>query len=186
VNDDTSARDLRAVGERIEVLLDELRSSLDQRAWGRVEEVVGLVTHLYGGGLERMVDLVDDDALDRFAADDLVASLLVLHGLHPVSLTERVHRALHSVRPYMESHGGDVHVLAIDEHEATLRLRLMGSCDGCPSSAVTLEDAVRRAVEEAAPEIIDIVVVDDTPASAPAVDGPTILIEMSRKPVPAG
>jgi len=176
------APDLRAVGDRIETLLGELRASLDERVWERVEEVVGLVTDLYGGGLERVLDLVSDDAVEQLVADDLVGSLLVLHGLHPLDLESRVLAALDSVRPYMESHGGNVELLGIDEDEGVLQLRMLGSCDGCPSSSVTLQHAVKEAIEAAAPEILHINVVDETPP-APT---PPVPIALTRKPVPTG
>lgn len=174
--------DLRTVGDRIEALLGELRSSLDQRSWERVEEAIGLVTDLYGGGLERVLQLVGDDDVQRLTSDELVASLLILHGLHPHDLEDRVHAALDSVRPYMESHGGYVEVLGIDEDAGVLHLRMMGSCDGCPSSSVTLQNAVRQALDESAPEIVHIDVIDETPAE-PA---PAIAIGLSQKPVPTG
>lgn len=173
--------DLRTVGDRIEALLEELRSSLDRRTWERVEEVVGLVTDLYGGGLQRVLELVPDDQVEAFVSDDLLASLLLLHGLHPHDLEARVLTALDSVRPYMESHGGDVEVLGIDEDEGVLHLRMLGSCDGCQSSAVTLQHAVKTALEAAAPEIVHIDVVDDAPTAA----APSTPIMLGRKPVPA-
>ncbi len=147
--------DLRATGDRIEGLLGQLESSLEDRAWEQVQDVVGLVTELYGGGLARVLALAgnDVDLRRRMAEDDLVASLLVLHDLHPLGLDDRVHQAVDSVRPYLGSHGGDVEVLAIDGDEGVVRLRMLGSCDGCDSSSVTLELAVQRAIEEAAPEI---------------------------------
>ena len=126
------ADDLRAVGDRIESVLDEIRSSLDQRSWELVEEAVGLVTELYGGGLARVLELVSEADVERLVADDLVGSLLILHGLHPLDLEARVVAALDSVRPYLGSHGGDVEVLGIDEDEGVLHLRMLGSCDGCP------------------------------------------------------
>ena len=160
--------DLAAVGARIEALLDELQSSLDPRSWTQVTQVIALVTDLYGGGLGRVLELTDDNRklLDKFADDDLVSSLLALHGLHPQPLRARVDQALDSVRPYLESHGGGVHVLDLDEDAGAVWLRMMGSCDGCPSSAATLEDAVRRAIEEAAPEIVRVDVVGAEPSAA--------------------
>ena len=174
-----SGPDLRAVGDRIEDVLGELRSSLDLRVWERVEEVVGLVTELYGGGLERVLELISPDDVERLVADELVASLLVLHGLHPLDLEARVRAALDSVRPYLGSHGGDVEVLGIDEDEGVLHLHMLGSCDGCPSSAVTLQLAVKKAIEEAAPEIVHIDVVEERPPEPPM---PVVL---SKKPVAA-
>ena len=126
-----------------------------------------------------VLELVSDDDVERLVADDLVGSLLILHGLHPLDLEARVVAALDSVRPYLGSHGGDVEVLGIDEDEGVLHLRMLGSCDGCPSSSVTLQQAVKQAIEEAAPEIVHIDVVDDTPPP-PRPLHPVVLTE---KPV---
>jgi Fe-S cluster biogenesis protein NfuA len=128
-----------------------------------------LVVDLYGSGLERLLDLVhdagrlDDEVLRRLADDELVSGLLLVHGLHPYGVQERVERALENVRPYLGSHGGDVELLDVSD-EGVVRLRLLGSCDGCASSSVTLKLAVEGAIEAAAPEIIRIDV--DTSASS--------------------
>ena len=90
----------------------------------------------------------------RLAEDGVVSSLLMIHGLHPVPLETRVSAALDRVRPYMESHGGGVEVLSLEDD--VLRLRLHGSCDGCPASASTLELAIKQELEEAAPDLLGI------------------------------
>jgi Fe-S cluster biogenesis protein NfuA/nitrite reductase/ring-hydroxylating ferredoxin subunit len=97
-------------------------------------------------------------------ADDLVASLLLVHGLHPHDLRRRVADALDRVRPYLGSHGGDVHLLDIVGD--AVQLQFAGSCKSCPSSAVTLELAVEDAIRAAAPEVSSIDVV--APEAAPA------------------
>lgn len=158
--------DLRAAGERIEALL-VASSAHGVVSRERSEELVRLVADLYGAGLERVLDILydagrlDDEVLDALAADELVASLLMVHGLHPHDVTTRVEKALEEVRPYLGSHGGDVELLGVSE-EGVVRLRLLGSCDGCASSSVTLKLAVEGAVEAAAPEITGIEV--DTPS----------------------
>ena len=81
----------------------------------------------------------------------MIATLLLIHDLHPVSLEQRVQEALDSVRPYMESHGGNVELLSVDDGVARIHLR--GSCSDCSASSVTLELAVKRALEEAAPDL---------------------------------
>jgi len=91
-----------------------------------------------------------------------VASLLLVHGLHPYDVTTRVQQALQSLRPYLGSHGGDVELIEVTA-EDIVRLRLLGSCDGCPSSSVTLTLAVEDAVTAAAPEITGIEV--ETPTA---------------------
>ena len=146
------ARDLRAVGTRIEELLGRIRSAGDPGTAETAEEVVRLVVELYGAGLERAVELAGPEVTERLAGDELVASLLVLHGLHPRDTETRVVEALDKVRPYLGSHAGGVELLGVDP-EGVVRLRLEGSCDGCPSSTMTVKLAIERAIEEAAPEV---------------------------------
>lgn len=158
--------DLRATGDRIEEILGQLQASLEVMAWEQVQDVVSLVTELYGGGLARILELTPEehDLRRQMAEDDLVGSLLVLHNLHPLGLEDRVRQAIDSVRPYLGSHGGDVEVLSIDGDQGVVELRMLGSCDGCASSSVTLELAVQRAIEEGAPEITRIDVAGGTEA----------------------
>jgi Fe-S cluster biogenesis protein NfuA len=176
----TGQQDLRAAGDRIEQLLDDLQATADQRVYARAEELLRMVTDLYGAGLARVLELSREQApalVARFLEDDLLTSLLLVHGLHPKDLVGRVEDALARVRPLLASHGGDVELLDVDPKANAVRLRLLGSCDGCPSSAVTLQTAVERAITEAAPEITCIDV--DRPSSL-AVDVPVVL---SSKPV---
>jgi Fe-S cluster biogenesis protein NfuA/nitrite reductase/ring-hydroxylating ferredoxin subunit len=147
------ARDLRVVGSRIEELLGQIRSTGDPGTAETAEEVVRLVVELYGAGLERTVELAGPDALERFVGDELVASLLVLHDLHPKDTRTRVVEALDQVRPYLGSHAGGVDLLGVDPEAGVVRLRLEGSCDGCPSSTQTVKLAIERAIEQAAPEV---------------------------------
>ena len=165
---------LRATGERIDVLLDA-SGGAGVMARERAEELVRLVTDLYGAGLERILEIVhdsgrlDEEVLAALAGDELVASLLLVHGLHPYGVVQRVERALESVRPYLGSHGGDVELLGVSD-DGAVRIRLLGSCDGCPSSAVTLTLAVEGAIESAAPEVTAIEV-EEAPAPTNGTSG---------------
>jgi Fe-S cluster biogenesis protein NfuA len=156
------ARTPRDVGERIETLLDEL-AARDPAVAGATEDLVRLLAEMYGAGWERAVTILRDAGpagtalLDQLAADGLVSSLLALHGLHPLGVEERVNRALDEVRPYLGSHAGGVTLLGVDE-DGVVRLRLEGSCDGCPSSLETVRNAVEVAVADAAPEVTGVVV----------------------------
>jgi Fe-S cluster biogenesis protein NfuA len=149
---EAEARDLRKVGARIEELLGQLRAAGDPATAETAEEVVRLVVELYGAALERTVELAGPEVLERLVEDELVASLLVLHGLHPKDTETRVVEALDQVRPYLGSHAGGVELLGVDP-EGVVHLRLEGSCDGCPSSTMTVKLAIERAIEEAAPEV---------------------------------
>lgn len=172
-----AASDLRAAGERIDTLIDASAAG-GPVARERAEELVRLVVDLYGSGLERLLEIahehgaLDDRVLDAMAKDDLVASLLLVHGLHPYDVTTRVEDALEEVRPYLGSHGGDVELLSVAE--GVVRLRMLGSCDGCPSSSVTLKLAVEGAIEAAAPEVTAIEV---EAATEKEKAGPTIPVQ---------
>jgi Fe-S cluster biogenesis protein NfuA/nitrite reductase/ring-hydroxylating ferredoxin subunit len=160
----------RSAGDRIQTLLDAT-SAGGAAARERAEQLVREVVELYGAGLSRILAAVNDQPdpgiLDRMVANDLVSSLLLVHGLHPHDVRRRVSDALDRVRPYLGSHGGDVHLLDIVGD--TVQLQFAGSCKSCPSSAVTLELAVEDAVRAAAPEVSSIeVVTPEAVAGQPA------------------
>jgi Fe-S cluster biogenesis protein NfuA/nitrite reductase/ring-hydroxylating ferredoxin subunit len=158
----------RTAGDRIQTLLDSCAAS-GAVAYERAQQLVREVVGLYGAGLERVIKLSGDPGMaERLATDDLVASLLLVHGLHPHDVHRRVSDALDRVRPYLGSHGGDVDLIEVTQgpEGAGVLLAFKGSCKSCPSSAVTLELAVEDAVRAAAPEISSIQVVAAEPATA--------------------
>jgi Fe-S cluster biogenesis protein NfuA/nitrite reductase/ring-hydroxylating ferredoxin subunit len=146
-----------ALIERVQSLTEQLEEVQDFQARAVADELVASVIQLYGTGLERIFDALADDGATaaqvrgRLVEDGVVASLMLIHGLYPVALETRVHEALESVRPYMESHGGDVELVGIEGGVA--KLRLVGHCRGCPASEATLELAIKTALEEAAPDL---------------------------------
>jgi Fe-S cluster biogenesis protein NfuA/nitrite reductase/ring-hydroxylating ferredoxin subunit len=141
---------------RVQELSAQLEAVPDPGARAIAEELSAVIVQMYGAGLERIVELVNeagaDELRDALAGDELVASLLLIHDLYPVPLEERVVQALDKVRPYMESHGGNVELLGIEDGVA--RLRLEGSCKTCSASSSTLELAVRQSLEEMAPDLL--------------------------------
>ncbi len=150
--DDAAAR---TTVVRVEELLDRAEALPDPAARELVLELAQALVEMYGEGLARTLRGLANgnggDPLARLADDELVSHLLILHDLHPEPLDARVRGALAEVRPYLESHGGDVELLAIEG--GTVRLRLEGSCSGCPSSALTLKSSVEEAIFAAAPEV---------------------------------
>ncbi|TML88708.1 MAG: NifU family protein [Actinobacteria bacterium] len=125
--------------ERVEQLLESIED--DPRA----VEAVQAVVDLYGEALARLLAGADP------VEDELVSHLLLVHDLHPVDVETRIRQALDGVRPYLGSHGGDVELLGVEDGVA--RVRLGGTCDGCPSSAVTLQNAIEAAILKAAPDV---------------------------------
>jgi Fe-S cluster biogenesis protein NfuA/nitrite reductase/ring-hydroxylating ferredoxin subunit len=181
--------------ERVQDLQAQLESTGDLAPRELTEELVSAVVQMYGAGLERIVDSLlaagseGERIASSLAEDPLVATLLLIHDLHPVPLEHRVQQALDSVRPYMESHGGNVELLSLENGVARIHLR--GSCSDCSASSVTLELAIKQALEEAAPDLeglevegiaaqtvptgIELPVVTSGPAVAPSwFDAPTV------------
>ncbi|HEY2279129.1 MAG TPA: NifU family protein [Streptosporangiaceae bacterium] len=179
---------VQQVGDQIEELLGRLTASGQGAA---AEELVRLLVSLYGDGLSHIMAVLADDelasdgatraamaaTLDGLINDPLVESLLLLHGLHPLDVDARIQRALDQVRPYLGSHAGGVHYVGFSDGVA--RLRLEGNCDGCPSSAVTVQLAIEGAVQDAAPEVTEVVVEGVT--EAPAAPGP-VLLQIGPRP----
>jgi Fe-S cluster biogenesis protein NfuA/nitrite reductase/ring-hydroxylating ferredoxin subunit len=117
---------------------------------------------------------------EAFAEDELVSHLMLLHGLHPLDVETRVIRALEEVRPYLQSHGGNVELLGVEGGVA--RLRMQGSCDGCPSSAVTLKLAIEEAVQKAAPDLEGIEAEGVAEPEPNIVAGPTLRKKEKKRP----
>ncbi len=146
-----------ALVARVLGLTARLEELEDPEARAVAEDLVGAVTEMHGDGLARVMAALDgnDPTLERvrseLAADGVVASLLLMHDLHPVPLEARVLEALDEVRPYLDSHEGDVELLGIEDDIA--HLRLLGSCDGCGASAATLESAIEEALRSHAPDL---------------------------------
>jgi Fe-S cluster biogenesis protein NfuA len=145
--------DVAALTQRVEILLAQFESR------AKAEELLRTIVAIYGEGLTRMLGTIgeapDGSALvERLCSDPFVASLLLIHDLHPIPLETRLERALESVRPYLRSHGGDVAITSIEG--SIVDLQMSGTCDGCSASAATLKRSIERAVFEAAPEITEV------------------------------
>jgi Fe-S cluster biogenesis protein NfuA/nitrite reductase/ring-hydroxylating ferredoxin subunit len=170
----------------MEALLGEIETLSDPNARSKAAEVVGVLLELYGEGLARMMEVVAEGeererTFDAFAEDELVSHLLLLHGLHPLDLETRVVRALEEVRPYLLSHGGNVELLGVEEGVA--RLRMQGSCSGCPSSTVTLKLAIEEAIQKTAPDLQRIQAEGVAEEPRPTIiAGPTLRKKEKKRP----
>jgi Fe-S cluster biogenesis protein NfuA/nitrite reductase/ring-hydroxylating ferredoxin subunit len=168
--------DFNQQAKRIQELIARIESLPDASARRLLHECLQSLLGLYGDGLARVLQLVENEGRDGERAreallqDKLVRGLLLVHGLHPESLETRLHAALDKVRPYLKSHGGDVELLDLENDVAQLRLE--GACKSCPSSSVTLELAVRDALEESCPDLAGFEVEGVAPSDAPKMHLP--------------
>jgi Fe-S cluster biogenesis protein NfuA/nitrite reductase/ring-hydroxylating ferredoxin subunit len=164
--------------QSIEGLIRDIEKVPDPAVRSLLQRLVQSLMDLHGAGLERIVEITHraggnggaDSAsdthgagvtgqsiIDELGRDNLVRSLLLLYGLHPLGLQERVVEALEKTRPYLRSHGGNVQLVHVTDSGA-VTLRLEGSCHSCPSSAVTLQSTVEQAIYDAAPDVTAIIV----------------------------
>ena len=169
--------DVAATGERVERLIAELGALADAGVRVTAEELVRELVGLYGAGLERVMAIVTEagagGVLRGLVEDPLVAGLLVLHDLHPLTTAERVRAALDGVRPYLGLHEGGVELLGVAD--GVVRLRLEGACDGCPSSRITVTESIERAIARVAPEVARVDVEGAVPDAPP-------LLQIGRRP----
>ena len=150
--------DTNEYGERLQKLLAEVEALPYPGARELIQDCMESVLGFYGAGLKRILQVVSEDGPEGrkvyrdLIRDDVVKGLLLIHDLHPLNLENRLLEALDKVRPYLKSHGGNVELISLENDVA--RLRLQGTCQSCASSSVTLELAIRHAIEQACPDLV--------------------------------
>jgi hypothetical protein len=146
----------------IERLLAEVRDLVPMPVWQRVEDVLRRVVDLYGKGLARALDHARAAGApgpvlaERVATDDLLGSLLLLHGLHPFSTEERVRRAVATLRAEFGIREDALALVAIES--GTVRLSANGAIGGGAMAPGLAASVVRRVIEAAAPEVTSILI----------------------------
>lgn len=160
--EEPSAEDLARDLERLEEVVAQwspeqqatvaaLRRTVEDLQKGAFRQLIRIVKE-HPGGLQGLRAAVDDP---------WVYGVLQYHGLlakPEPSLEERVDAALEQVRPTLAGHEGGVTLVAVEP--PVVKIRLLGSCDGCAVSTLTVKLGIEKAVVEAAPEITEVVVVD--------------------------
>ncbi|HEY3802329.1 MAG TPA: hypothetical protein VGL61_06965 [Kofleriaceae bacterium] len=151
--------DLQAESAQLERILGELRELVNPAAWLRIEQALSITTRLYGAGLANALEHATAAGAGvaqlsmLIDADELLASLLVLHGLHPLSTDARVRRTMAALATEL---GCALDVIELGPTRLTLRAN--GELGGAMSARVA-EGVIRHALEAAAPELaaVDIV-----------------------------
>jgi hypothetical protein len=156
--------------DRIEALLAELQGSCDERGVGIARDIVTTLLEVHAEGFSRMLTRVaaagdvGQEMLRAFGRDEVLGSLLLLHGQHPEPLESRLRRGLESARASLAVHGAGVELLGIQKGVITVRLKAAPH-DQPPFLRATIEDALLAV----APDLdrIDIVIGDDEPHHEP-------------------
>src|SRR5579885_2716236 len=104
---------------RIDELVRRVESLPDAFARDAAVHLVQAVMGLHQSALDRIMEIVSAGAagpamVDALASDDLVSSVLALHGLHPDDVQTRIHRAIEKLQFYFDSRGAGATLLELD------------------------------------------------------------------------
>ncbi|MGH9078371.1 MAG: NifU family protein [Acidimicrobiales bacterium] len=190
---DTEELSFKEVLERIGDLAEELTSWPDPAVAGRVGDLLDWIDAFHRDGLGTLVEMVrawrGEIFLEAVAADERAGGLLAAYGLGEGrdlanDASDAVTEAIDEVRPMIESHGGVIEVT--DVTDGVVTVRLSGTCDGCPSSSVTLKYGVEMALREHWPSFRRLEVVEEEGAAPdPAKAGLTCGMPAPDLPGPA-
>ncbi|HKQ69972.1 MAG TPA: hypothetical protein VJT73_11565 [Polyangiaceae bacterium] len=132
--------------DRIETLLGDLERTCDERSVDTARAIVTTLLDVHADGFSRMLGRIAEAGpvgqalLGAFGRDDLLGSLLLLHGLHPEPLEARLRRGLDAARADLAAHGAGVELVGIQKGVVTVRLK------GAPHDQPPF---LRRAIEDA-------------------------------------
>ena len=164
-----NTNEFQARTEEIDRLVQRVSALEDAGARAAALELLQSSMDLHGAALSRIVGLLSESgevghkSMEKLGSDALICGLLVLYGIHPLTLEERVHRALEKLGPQLRKQNASVEL--IDVEESVVRLRIHGFGHGCGSSSDAIKSLAQQAILEAAPELIE-VVVENPPVSA--------------------
>jgi hypothetical protein len=164
------AKEFQTELRRLDTLLRESARIADPAAQAHVRALVQAVLGLHTAGLERILAHLDERTLNACVQDEIVGGLLLLHGLHPLELKERVGEALAQVRSTLQLNGSAVELIEVDD--GVVRLRVEG---GSIASAAAIRQAIEEAMNGKAPDaaaveiegLPEIPITEDDPARIP-------------------
>jgi len=179
---------------RVGELFDELMTHPDAAVRDRVEEMMDLFDAFHREGLGRLVEMIrawrGEVFLENVADDQITGYFLAAYdfGEAPddrelAAAAEAVDAALEELRPMIESHGGMITVEEIKD--GVVKVQMLGSCDGCPSSAATLTGGLEEALLRHWPNFrrLEVVepLVEEQPGAMPEPE--PVLLKIGRKPM---
>jgi len=148
--------------ESIAELVHRIDSTADPSVRADARELVETLMSLNGGGLERALEIISASGeagqgiIDRLGRDEMVSSLLVLYGLHPLDFETRLQQGIDKARSFLKTHAGELELTSIQGGAVHLVLKANGH--GCGSNASSLKEAVEELIYESAPDVTSLVV----------------------------
>lgn len=147
---------------RVDELIQRVSALTDSEARSSALELVQAIMDLHGATLSRLLELLEDagetgrNLLAKLGSDPMVCGLLVLYGIHPLPLEQRVQQAVQKLAPQLRKSGTSVQVLGITD--GVVRLDLEKGAHELRYSPEKIQATIEQAILEAAPEVVEIVI----------------------------
>lgn len=150
---------------RVEELLAELSRATDPMVVRATREVLSTVLELHQRGLARVLEIAarEESVREALAHDGNVSAMLLLHGLHPVSLGDRVSRMIDTLGERFRS---KVTNIEFEVRGAAVTVRVVPTAGACGSTRQALQKDVTEALLTAVPDAESVVVLLEEPAPA--------------------
>ena len=160
--------DFETLAERVDQAMNEVHK-LDDDGQAKAMKLKQTIEDFHKFGLTKIVQHLKADPrgkelLFELVDEPSVYALFAMHSLIQPDLSTRVSRVIDRVRPYMQSHGGDVELVEVQGD--TVFVKLHGACNGCSMSAVTLRNGVEEALRDNVPEITQVEAIPTDPGPA--------------------
>ena len=147
---------------RVDELIGRVSALTDSEARTSALELVQAIMDMHGATVSRLLELLEGagetgrSLLARIASDPMICGLLVLYGIHPVPLEQRVEQAVQKLVLQLRKSGTNVQVLGITD--GVVRLDLAKDAHGLRYSPEKIKATIEQAIREAAPEVVEIVI----------------------------
>ena len=74
----------------------------------------------------------------------------------PNPIEARIEEVLEAIRPALQADGGDLEFLGFNESDGVVELRLLGACESCPISMMTLKEGIERRLKSSVPAVTEV------------------------------
>jgi Fe-S cluster biogenesis protein NfuA len=155
--------------ESIAELVRRIEAAADPSVRADARKLVESLMSLHGRGIERTLEIISaagdtgQSIIDRLGRDEMVASLLVLYGIHPLDFETRVNQGIEKAHAFLKPHAAELQPLRIDG--GAVHLRLTVKAQGCGSNPAALKEAVEELIYESAPDVTLLIIEGADPQS---------------------
>lgn len=143
--------------ESIEAVIRQIEAAADPNVRTAARDLMQLVMDLHGASIERILEILrstgesGESIIDKLGRDDMVSSLLVLYGLHPLAIEQRVSQAIENANRQIRSRNATVELLGMEDGAVRLHLKANGH-------GPAMKEIVEAVIWQAAPDITSLVI----------------------------